>query len=125
MINSAALVGIAATPPGFGALIERFRLARRLPHHGSRNRGSGPGLDRLCPGAARRYPAVEDASVQDRLAAAPGAWHALLQHRSLMLLTVVYGAIGYFQYMFFYSVVSRFTCTDSYNRSLKSARAHV
>ena len=30
------------------------------------------------------------------------AWYALFRHRSLMLLTVVYGAIGYFQYLFFY-----------------------
>ena len=35
----------------------------------------------------------------------PPAWTSLLQNRSLLLLTASYGAVNYFQYLFFYWIL--------------------
>jgi MFS family permease len=99
MINGAALLGIAATPPGFGALI---------------NFVGWPGAFLIMGGAtvvvaffwtvcASDGPDGNDNSANgDDQESFAGAWHELLRCRSLMLVTAAYGAVGYFQYMFFY-----------------------
>jgi MFS family permease len=99
LVNGSALVGIAATPPAFGLIIDLWGwpaaflvmagvttavalawavLARERPERGT---AEAPG---------------ESAS------STSGEWLDLLRDRSLVLLTLVYAAIGYFQYMFFY-----------------------
>jgi MFS family permease len=102
MINGSALVGIAAAPRGFGALINRFGWPAAFLIMGgltvvvasfwtifASDTPSGRSLARK---EKERQPS----------APSPGAWHELLSSRSLVLVTLAYGAIGYFQYMFFY-----------------------
>jgi MFS family permease len=99
MINSAALVGIAATPLGFGGLITRFDwpvaflisagLTMGLALVWTTYATDGPG-----PRAVPEPPPTVTAARSD--------WLALLRDRSLMLASLSYGTVGYFQYLFFY-----------------------
>jgi MFS family permease len=102
MINGSALVGIAATPPGFGALIDRWSWPVAFLIMSVVTLV----LALVWTACAREHPegssTVQEDPRQDGLASGAGVWFALLRHRSLMLLTIVYGTIGYFQYMFFY-----------------------
>jgi MFS family permease len=99
LINGSALLGIAATPPGFGALIDRFgwpaafliaaafTVALALVWSGFAADGpGGPVAPRVSSGPS---------SPSD-------SWRTLLGRRSLVLLTLSYAAVGYFQYLFFY-----------------------
>src|SRR5262249_54053044 len=62
-------------------------LFRRKPPPSPPLAGQDPSTDRpLTPPA----PAAEE----------PGAWRVLLGNRSLVLLTLSYGAVGYFEYLF-------------------------
>jgi MFS family permease len=113
LVTGAALVGIAVAPAGFGALIARFDwpvafllaglatagltlvwaayATDRPEPHPSADRG---GWDRIARGATVRASGA---------GAGYGAgWLALLRNRSLILLTLSYAAVGYFQYLFFY-----------------------
>lgn len=97
LVNGAALLGIAATPPAFGALIDLFGwpvaffiaagLTASLALVWATFAADGP-----------RRPAA----VADGWARPAESWRTLLGHRSLVLLTLSYGAVGYFQYLFFY-----------------------
>jgi MFS family permease len=92
------LVGIAATPPGFGALIDRF---------------DWPVAFLIAAGFTAVLTLVWSAFATDgpggpvaaRVAIAPApsdSWRALPGRRSLVLLTLSYAAVNYFQYLFFY-----------------------
>ena len=96
MVNGSALVGIAATPPCFGALIDRFGWPFAFMIMG----GVTAILALVWTVLASDGP--KPLEEPEEIAVTPAAWHALLRHKSLMLLTLSYGAIGYFQYMFFY-----------------------
>ncbi len=72
---------LRAAPPAKG----EEAVAAGLPTTGPK--GEGPG-----PGDARARPVVLPA----------GGWWALLRNRSLVLLTVSYAAVGYFEYLFFF-----------------------
>jgi MFS family permease len=96
MVNGSALVGIAATPPGFGALIDWFGWPLAFVIMG----GITTILALVWTALASDGP--KPLEEPEEIAVSPAAWHALLRHKSLMLLTLSYGAIGYFQYMFFY-----------------------
>ena len=49
--------------------------------------------------AVRGHPAGNNGVIPER---PPTAWRRLLTNRNLMLLTLAYGCLGYFQYIFFY-----------------------
>jgi MFS family permease len=102
LINGAALVGIAATPPGFGALISRLGWPAAFLIMG----GVTAVLALIWTALATDEPAGGKANAgrlaPDDLAVGSSPWHDLFRSRSLVLLTVAYGTIGYFQYMFFY-----------------------
>lgn len=99
IINSAALVGIAATPLGFGGLIARFDWPAAFLISAGTTMGlalvwtayatDGPGTH-----AAPEPPATVSTARSD--------WLALLRNRSLILASLSYGTVGYFQYLFFY-----------------------
>jgi MFS family permease len=112
LVNGAALVGIAATPSVFGFLITGFQwpaafliasvltaavalvwtlLAAETP---------GPARDDRDSSGARDATADLPAPVDEP--GMPAPWLSLLRDRSLMLLTLSYAAVGYFQYLFFY-----------------------
>ncbi len=112
IVTAAAIVGVAVSYPGFGALIKVF---------------DWPTAFLVCAGLtalltvgwtfyARDWPAqhrgvnkeeqeligtneVHDAAASGRRSA---GWSALLGNRSLLLVTLSYAAVGYFQYLFVY-----------------------
>jgi MFS family permease len=99
LVNGAALLGIAVTPLAFGSLIDRFNW---------------PGAFLIASCVTAGLAAVWSISVPaepgddhnpDPAGAAPRetmGWRDLMTDRSLILLTLSYGAVGYFQYLFFY-----------------------
>jgi MFS family permease len=98
LVNGAALVGIAATPTGFGMLINRVGWPAAFLIMG----GLTTIVALIWSILARDGPDASREIAEETVELRPDAWHDLLRHRSLMLLTLVYAAIGYFQYMFFY-----------------------
>jgi MFS family permease len=99
LVNGSALLGIAATPMGFGALIDRFGwpvaffiaagFTAFLALVWTTFAAEGPGR--------RIVPPVSGAPTSPA-----ESWRTLLGRRSLVLLTLSYAAVGYFQYLFFY-----------------------
>jgi MFS family permease len=102
LVNGAALVGIAITPLAFGRLIDRFDwpaafliMAVVTTTLGvvwtfyAADRTSG--ANEL---TAEGVPQVHVGSLT--------SWLPLFRHRGLLLLTLSYGCVGYFQYLFFY-----------------------
>ena len=93
LVNGAALLGIACTYRIFGALIVWVDWPRAF----------------LTTGIVTALLAVVWMMVAHDRPEDPGqpvehssAWRGLLKNRSVILLTVSYAAIGYFQYLFFY-----------------------
>jgi MFS family permease len=104
LVTGAAIIGVAVTYRGFGVLIERagwkaafvisaavtagctLVWARAASDHPSPG-PAGSTLEAGGPGPAR---------------APAGLWKRLLMNRSLLLLTLSYAAVGYFQFMFMY-----------------------
>jgi MFS family permease len=136
LVNGAALVGIAATFVGFGALIDHFDWPGAFLITGAvtgllglvwllcasdypAGRHALPALD---PGwETKRSPPAADERLQrgDAFQGAPAApavpakdqpplpptaasWLSLFRNRSLVLLTVSYAAVGYFEYLFYF-----------------------
>jgi ACS family glucarate transporter-like MFS transporter len=117
LVQGAAPVGIALTPLLFGHLMDQvdwprafiitgaitwavglvwFLYARSSPaEHPGVNKEEllqiQSGVTAFQTGAERLYPRLE-----------AGAWRRLLRNRSLVLLTISYAAIGYFEYLFFF-----------------------
>ena len=113
LVNGAALVGIAVAPAGFGALIARFDwpvafLIAGLATAGLTFVWAAYAAD--CPephsaiNRAERDRIARETSdrASDAGAADAAGWRGLLHNRSLILLTLSYAAVGYFQYLFFY-----------------------
>lgn len=99
LVNGSALVGIAATPPLFGLMIDRWGWPASFLVMSGLTLAVGLTWTLL----ARDRPDGAHANPAESLAEADGgSWLDLLRDRSLVLLTFVYAAIGYFQYMFFY-----------------------
>ncbi len=127
LVTAAACVGMACTPPVFGALMDWLDWPRAFLYCAAATgllalvwavlasdppRPAFPSvLPRPAPSEALQPPGrVETSppSVPVSLAppdiglAAGGSFLALLGNSSLLLLTVSYAALGYFQYLFFY-----------------------
>lgn len=106
LVGGAALLGIACTYKIFATLIERFGWPNAFVITG------------VCTAlisvawmlysdqpAASRSPAPAAASSPigaEKAKAASSDWLTLLKNRNLILLTLGYAAVGYFQYLFFY-----------------------
>jgi MFS transporter, ACS family, D-galactonate transporter len=91
LITGAALLGIACTAPAFGALIDWIDWPAAFAVTGCVT--ALLGLVWIL--STRGLPRATSP-------AATGGWGVLLRSRSLLLLTLSYAAIGYFQYLFFY-----------------------
>src|SRR5262249_16767998 len=112
LVTGSALVGIAATPPVFGGLIDRFGWPAAFLIAGAAT--AGLGLVWVIAASEPPGPAAEASDLSEVPAASdalpapadpqgpPGPWLDLLRDRSLILLTASFAAVGYFQYLFFY-----------------------
>ncbi len=110
LVTGSALVGVAVTPVAFGGLIDRIDWpgafliaalvtlvltvvwARWAPPVALKPRATSRLVHLAEADRARRGNPPQSRMV----------WRRLLGHRSLILLTLSYGAVGYFQYLFFY-----------------------
>src|SRR5947208_7811922 len=103
LITGAALLAYAAVHPLFGLLIDRFDWAKAFLISG----GCTAALALIWFATASDRPRLADTrevSGGQRSASGLGSLGLgqLLRNRSLMLLTLSYAAVGYFQYLFFY-----------------------
>ena len=108
IITGAAIAGVAATYPGFGALIQllgwqsAFLMSAGvtvlLTFLWALYATNWPSEHRRVNEAERRLADPGPPSTP----AGAGGWKRLAGHRSLMLLTLSYAAVGYFQYLFMY-----------------------
>jgi sugar phosphate permease len=112
LIQGAAAVGIACTFPVFGAMIDWFDWPIAFVIS-----GTGTGVLAVVwtvyasnsPADHRGASTVEKRPIQTgepdgappSIALPPPWWH-LLRHRSLLLLTLSYAAVGYIEYLFFF-----------------------
>ncbi len=129
-IMGAALLGIACTYFGFGVLLDRFDwptaflitggvtavLAVIWTCYATNWPRQHPGVNAAelhwIGSQTLHLPIASDSSVSLRAAnpshrlvvhaAQPATWWTLLHNRSLMLLTLSYAAIGYFEYLFYF-----------------------
>ncbi len=112
LVTGSALIGIAATPPVFGGLIDRSGWPAAFLIASAATAGLGlvwilvasesPGLVEEA-GDSPAVPAASDALPDPAdPQGPPGRWIDLLRDRSLILLTASFAAVGYFQYLFFY-----------------------
>ena len=102
LVNGSALLGIAVTPKLFGALIDRFDW----PIAFLITAGFSAVLALIWVAFATDHPSGSTGlpAPSDEGASAPmrAPWLALLGQRSLILLTLSYATVNYFQYLFFY-----------------------
>ncbi|MGC8641109.1 MAG: MFS transporter, partial [Isosphaeraceae bacterium] len=102
LVNGSALLGIAATPPWFGALIHRLNWPFAfLVLAGLTVVVASTWMACASDGPEARKLVTED-HPPEPVSNDTGAWHQLLRSRSLVLLTLAYAAVSYFQYLFFY-----------------------
>ncbi len=98
LINGAALVGIASTFVGFGALIDRFDWPGAFLLSGAVTAL----LALVWLSCASDYPAGRRPTAPEERVPSAAGWLALMRNRSLVLLTVSYAAVGYFEYLFYF-----------------------
>ncbi len=106
LITAAALVGISTTYYLFGAMMDRFDWPASFVIAGAATAcvavawtvlgGNKPQADRSAL-SDKADPAEPGTTNQ-----ATEPWYTLLRDRSLVLLTISYAAVGYFEYLFFY-----------------------
>jgi len=106
LVNGAALLGIACTYKLFGALIARVDWTRAFLITGVATAlltGAWILVSRVAP-QSRREDSSPDGAGKDtsQQKGRTSGWSALLENRSVILLTLSYAAVGYFQYLFFY-----------------------
>jgi ACS family D-galactonate transporter-like MFS transporter len=109
LVNGAALAGIAATPAVFGVLIAHFDWPAAFLIAGAATAGLGLAWALYATDWPDTTPATAPFDVisgtPNAKGGGPGStigWRDLLSSRSLVLLTLSYAAVGYFQYLFFY-----------------------
>jgi ACS family glucarate transporter-like MFS transporter len=99
LVNGSALLGIAATPLGFGALIDRFDWPVAFLIAAGFTASLALVWTALVPKGPGRHGVPP---VRGGPSSPAESWRTLLGRRSLALLTLSYAAVGYFQYLFFY-----------------------
>jgi len=103
LVNGSALIGVAITPLAFGALIDlldwpaAFLITAGLTVILALVWYVSEGMDNEQP-----QPSDADTAGTDNQAGDHFPWWFLLKNRGLLLLTLSYGAVSYFQYLFFY-----------------------
>ncbi|HEY7312639.1 MAG TPA: MFS transporter [Gemmataceae bacterium] len=116
LVNGAAPVGIACTFVGFGTLIDLFDWPVAFLVTAALTALLALVWWGYATEDPARHPNVNNAELQlirDRLLSAPTApaaphstswwtWMGLLRNRSLVLLTISYAALGYFEYLFYF-----------------------
>jgi ACS family D-galactonate transporter-like MFS transporter len=111
LVTAAALVGIAITFVLFGALIDSIGWPPAFVVAGAATgvlAFAWIAYVRDEPGQHSSVNAAERALISPAGAvtsepdSSPVTWNDLLRHRSLLLLTLSYAAVGYFQYLFFF-----------------------
>ncbi len=102
LVNGCALLGIAVTPLVFGAMIDWVDWQAAFLIAG----GITACLALVWTTYASNRPVEMDwdevSTLPGEASESPVAWHLLFTQRSLMLLTLSYAAVNYFQYLFFY-----------------------
>ncbi len=98
LILSAAMVGTALTYYLFGALIDRVPWPWAFIALGAVTAVAGV----IWLGVGGDTPSSRRAPTVIRTASDRGSWIHLLKNRNLMLVTVAYFAVDYFEYLFFY-----------------------
>jgi ACS family glucarate transporter-like MFS transporter len=98
-VNGSALLGIAATPVGFGYLIDRFDWPGAFFIAAAFTACLTVIWAKFDVADALRRKSLPESEAHAQPAR---SWWVLLTHRSLVLLTLSYAAVGYFQYLFFY-----------------------
>jgi sugar phosphate permease len=125
MVMSAALVGIASTFYGFGFLLDRIDwpaafaitgamtafLAMIWAWYGRNDPSQHPAVN-AAELQAIRFEEPVAAEMED---AAP-AWRNLLGNRNLILLTLSYAAVGYFEYLFYFWIPNYFKEELEFNK---------
>jgi sugar phosphate permease len=115
LVQGAAPVGIALTPLLFGHLMDQVDWPQAFIITGVITGAVGLLWLWYARGSPAEHPGVnKEERIQCSVTAfqapaetpsprlEPGAWRRLLRNRSLVLLTVSYAAIGYFEYLFFF-----------------------
>jgi ACS family D-galactonate transporter-like MFS transporter len=103
LVNGSAVIGVAITPLVFGAFIDRldwpgaFFIAACVTLLLSLVWYVFVGTD-----SEKLQQGDGDTEGTDNQAGDHSPWWILLKNRGLLLLTLSYGAVGYFQYLFFY-----------------------
>lgn len=113
IVTAAAIAGVAASYPGFGGLIRGLGWQMAFVACGVATVGLGFLWGVLARDWPSQHPGV-NAEERDWIGAEPGpssaptgastgaTWSSLLLNPSLMLVTLSYAAVGYFQYLFVY-----------------------
>jgi MFS family permease len=112
VVTCAAIVGVAVSYPGFGALIKLLDwpgaflvcagVTALLSGLWAMHATDCPTQHRVVNAAGKDLiGTVQDQSAAVSASRAEG-WSELLRNRSLILITVSYAAVGYFQYLFVY-----------------------
>src|SRR5207302_1295085 len=106
LVNGAALLGIACTYKVFGALVARVDWTRAFLITGVATAlltGAWILVSRVRPQSRREDSSPDgDGKETSQQKGHTSGWSALLGNRSVILLTLSYAAVGYFQYLFFY-----------------------
>jgi MFS transporter, ACS family, D-galactonate transporter len=112
IVTAAAIIGVAVSYPGFGALISVFDwqgaflvcagITALLTVWWTICATDRPSQHRGVNRTERAL--VESSGIQEALpqGSREAGWAALLANRSLLLVTLSYAAVGYFQYLFVY-----------------------
>jgi sugar phosphate permease len=125
MVMSAALIGIASTFYGFGFLLDRFDwpaafaitgamtafLALIWAWYGRNNPSQHPAVN-----AAELEVIRFEEPVADEARDTTPAWRVLLGNRNLVLLTLSYAAVGYFEYLFYFWIPTYFKEALEFNK---------
>jgi sugar phosphate permease len=110
LVTAAALLGIASTYYLFGMLIDRFGWPTAFMISAGVTLAIAVAWTFYATNKPAGHPHVNDAELRliiGHSTEAPqslnaATWYSLLGNRSLVLLTLSYSAVGYFQYLFFY-----------------------
>jgi MFS transporter, ACS family, D-galactonate transporter len=131
LVNGAAPVGIACTFVGFGTLIDLFDWPEAFVITGALTALLALAWWGYATEDPARHPRVNPAELQlihGRVVSAAAlvapssasrpSWVSLLRNRSLVLLTISYAALGYFEYLFYF-------WTEYYFRDVRHLSDHT